>query len=301
MQNMERFFGFKVRINSDLDPEDEAILRARATEIVDVEKIDLSEYYVYLHQLVIKAKEDHFNIAGGLSQRIKKLNIEFHVNEKQRRNNDIRFMNHIIKTGVPEEVRPYFQPDWIGYDIPVGYFAKTSWFQNAIIAFVRKEMRSSHKKIKVIVTTEPTSSFEAILQSKRSVDAATQLDLRFEGSVQLKLPLEGNTSMSDDSKSSSMIFNNYGTVGAFGTNASANDFVQNSAVLNEFGALANHARSVGQLEEAEKIEAAIDAMKQKKTMKAIEYLKKFGGWTLETANKLGMVAASEAIKSAISS
>jgi len=301
MQNMERYFGFRVYINNDLDPEDEKSLRSKALEIVDVDAIDLSQYHVYLHQLIIRSNETHFNISGGLSKRVQKLNIEFHINEKQRRNNDIRFMNYKFKTGTPVEVKPYFQPSWIGYDIPVSYFEKTSWFQNAIIAFVKKDLREHHKKIKVIVTTEPTPEFERALHSHNINDSSTHLDLRFSGSVQLRLPIEHVAIKPSGDSVPMTTYNNFGTVGSFGPNATASDFSQNQQLLVQLEELSRVAKRDGKVSVAADIDSALDAIKEKKNLKALDYLKKLGDWALPKAEKLAMGAAAEAIKVAIGS
>jgi len=72
MQKMSVFYGFHVNINNDLDPEDEKSLKHKASELADLDNIDLHEYNVYLHQLIIKASDTHFRFQGGLSKRVKK-------------------------------------------------------------------------------------------------------------------------------------------------------------------------------------------------------------------------------------
>lgn len=308
MQNMERYFGFKVFVNSELDPADEEILRIKAKEILNIERFSLERYHIYFHQLVIKAKDEHFGFNGGLSKRVNKINIEFHVNQKQRLRKDIEFRNHIIDMGSPKDVKPYFTPDWIGYEVPISYFEGSNWFQNAIVAFVSKVIRKDHKKIKVIVTTTPTSEFLMALRSRSLSDVATQLDLKFERHVQLRLPFDnkryssnGGFSEMAGEKANTHIYINEGTAIAFGENAHAYDFVFGREVISDLRSLLTAAKEESKTSEASELEAAIEAAEEKKKIKVLEHLKNVGAWTIEKAEKLGMAAASEAIKVAINS
>lgn len=300
-QNMEKYFGFKVHLTEDLRPEDEVILRNKAKQIVDVEGIDLNKHHVYLHQLVIKSNSEHFGVDGGLSKRLQKLNIEFHLNERQRESGDIRFMNHVIQTGIPRDVKPSFSPEWIGYEIPISYFQSTNWFQNAIIAFVNKEMQQKKRKIKVVVTVQPLESYLKVLRGDRS-DVSTNLDLRFSKNIQLSLPFASNDAHPSTEKGVYQVnFNNYGNVGAFGTNPTAYDFINNQQLLVELQKLREVALKEGENQVADIIDKFTECANQKKNLKALDYLKKMGEWSADKAEKLGMVVATEAIKIAMKS
>lgn len=304
MQNMQRYFGFKVTINDDLDPADEAILRAQADKIVDMENLDLDRYNVYLHQLILSSEDTHFGIHGGIPGRLKKLNIEFHVNQKQRKSRDIQFFNHVIKTGIPETVRPFFSPTYIGYEIPADYFSEKAWFQNAIIAFVRRELRIDRRKIKVQVTATPTLEFSSVLKDRSKADASTQLDLRFRRDVQLQLPLLNRVNLRGETMSDEKtvkIFNNYGTANVFGEVGSARDIIFDSATLVDLRKLREAALEEGANEEASHISAAVEAASEGKKIKAIDHLRSAGTWAMQAANKLGLVAAETAVKAAINS
>jgi len=207
-------------------------------------------------------------------------------------------MNHKFETSTPEEVKPYFRPEWIGYRIPVRYFAKQDWFQNAIIAFVRKGVRERHKKIKVIVTTSPTPEFKNVLRSQDFAESSTHLDLRFEGEVQLKLPIptehaatEGSTNVTN--------FINIGNAGAFGPNATAYDFSQNHELITDLRNLSLLAAKEGESAIAADINSAAKAIADKQNVKAIDYLKKIADWALPKAESLAMSTTAQIIKNAI--
>ncbi len=304
MQNMERYFGFKVFVSDDLDPEDEKILRTKAKELIDIDGLDLDKYQVYLHQLIIQADAEHFGLRSTLGERVESINLDFYVNEKQRQSGEIRFMNYVVQTRVPEAIKPRFSPGWIGYKIPSEFFSRNDWFQNAIVVFIRKDIRTKHRKIKVVVTATPTKNFTELLRSRRSVDAATHLDLRFRKSIQLRLPFDGapatrpNTTAEQRNAPASLYFINHGNVGAFGNAPIAYEFTNNQSLLKDLQRLHADAVESEEVGEAEKIEAAILSIKDKKNMKAIEYLKSLGEWSLERIEVQGMTAAIEALKGA---
>lgn len=302
MQNMETYFGFKVFISKDLDPADEEILQAQAKRWVDEEKIDLEKYNVYFHQLIISAKEEHFGVGDGLVGRVEGLNIEFHVNLKQRRSQRIQFRNHVIDTSVPHLVKPYFNPDYIGYEIQADYFSDSNWFQNAIIALVDKDLRRDHRKIKVQVTAQPTARFRSVLNDISKADLATHLDLRFEKEVQLRMPFPYDPKKLGEPQPKDVKVVNYinnGVANAFGENAQAGDLVIDKNLINQLGQLAAHARQEGNEDVAKEIEAAIDNASEEKNINFVGHLRRVGIWGLKAAEKLGMGAAEEAIKAAI--
>ncbi len=297
---MERYFGFKIILSSELRPEDEQILRNKAKQLVDVEGIDLNKYHVYLHQLVIKANDEHFGVDGGLTKRLSKLNIEFHVNEKQRESGEIRFMNHIIETGVPKDVKPTFMPQWISYEIPIVYFDNNSSFNNAIIVFINKSVHQKKRKIKVVVTVDPLKSFLPILKKDKS-DVTTNLDLRFAREVQLSLPFsDKETSPRGDSIVSRDTYINLGNVGAFGSSAQAHDFTNNLSFIADMKKLKNIAAREEEDEIEQNINSFLDCVSKKSNIKALNHLKKFGNWALDKTEKLGMIASAELIKRTLS-
>lgn len=304
MQNMERYFGFKVNINDDLDPTDEALLRAHAKKIVDAEGLDLDRYQVYLHQLILAAKETHFGVSGGVPGRLHRLDIDFNVNLKQRRTKQIQFYNHLIGTTTPKTIKPHFSPDKIGYEIPSDYFSKTSWFQNAIIAFVNRDLRPDLRKIKVQVRATPTNEFKTVLQDMKKAQAETHLDLRFQKDVQLRLPMDDIETMKEeidvtDKKRGDTYIVSGGTVYGFGKNVSIGDIVTDARAINGFRDLAAAAEAAGEVQDAQSLSKAADAAEKGDASKAIGHLKRVGKWTLDMASKLGQTAAETAIKAAI--
>lgn len=304
MQNMQRYFGFKVTINDDLSPADEAILRAQAKKIVDAESLDLDRYQVYLHQLILSAEETHFGVSGGVPGRLQSLKISFNVNLKQRKTKEIQFFNHVIDTTVPRTVKPSFSPNKIGYEIPSEYFSRTSWFQNAIIAFVSRELKYDRRKIKVQVRATPTSEFRSVLHDVTKAQSETHLDLRFQKDVQLRLPLGDietmteEVRMSDKDRGDTFIVNG-GTVYGFGKSVSIGDIITDARTVTGLREIATAAEAAGEREEAQILIQAANAATEGNTSKAIEYLGRVGRWTLETVNRLGHTAAETAIKAAI--
>lgn len=299
MQQMEKYFGFRIHITDDLDPEEEMLVRTKAKEYVDLENVEIDKYHVYMHQMTIISQRSHFGFRGGLSDRIELINLDIHVNEKQRNSGEIRFMNYLIQTNVPGSgAKSRFSPTWIGYSIPSSYFENNDWFQNAIVVFVRKDIRAHHKKIKAVVTATPTKDFAENLHSRQMIDAATHLDLRFKKEVQLKLPLFVQSEI-PAKRGNIVAYINNGNVGSMGEGATAFDFENKQSSIQTLRECLVAAQAKGNTEQAGNIEAAIEALESKKNSKAIEYLKKAGLWTLDKAEKVGMVVATEVVKNSL--
>ena len=84
MQNMKKYFGFEVKVSNFLHPEDFSIIKDRLVSFANSEGLDLDQYRVYLHQLVILANESHFGLGGGLPARVENVLLKFSVNYKQK-------------------------------------------------------------------------------------------------------------------------------------------------------------------------------------------------------------------------
>lgn len=183
-QNMERYFGFKVKVSDFLEPSDYKLIRNKVIQFIKESKVDITRYKIYLHQLVLEADSSHFGIGGGLHERISKVLLRFSINQKQRETGDIEFVNYRFNRELNEDVVHFYLPYEIGYTIPAIFFKDRQWFQNVIVTLVRIGMREGHKKIRVKVSVEPTAEYSERLTRKSCVDAMTELDLNFKRVVE---------------------------------------------------------------------------------------------------------------------
>lgn len=180
MQNMEKYFGFKVRVSDFLEPEDYEVIREKVNVLLSKEPNAATQYKVYMHQLVLDVQPSKFGIGGGLAGRVEKILLRFSINPKQRRTGDIKFMNYRFERELAEEVNHYYMPHMIGYTLKPSYFtAEREYFQNTIITLVHVGMREQHKKIKIRVSVEPSAYLLERLADDHRADAETNLDVDF--------------------------------------------------------------------------------------------------------------------------
>ncbi|MCG8039094.1 MAG: hypothetical protein JAZ19_18895 [Candidatus Thiodiazotropha taylori] len=179
MQNMQRYFGFKVMVSDFLEPTDYQLIRNKLSELIDCGKIDVEKYKIYLHQLVLAASTTHFGVSGGIEKRVSNIFLKFCINQKQRRRGDIQFVNHIFSKELREDNRHFYLPYEIGYTIPPNFFAEREWFQNVLVTLVRTGLREDYKKIKVKVSAEPAEGYLESIYRKEKANSETRLDLKF--------------------------------------------------------------------------------------------------------------------------
>ena len=179
MQNMEKYFGFRVRVSDFLEPEDYNVVKNKIAAILAQHAEATTQYRVYLHQLVLEARPTQFGITGGLSARVNNVRLCLSINKKQRRTGDIKFMNYRFERELNEQVSHHYLAHEILYTISPKYFEEHGYFQNTLVTLVRIGMREQHKKIKVRVSVDPTSELVERLNRKEQVDSETMLDIDF--------------------------------------------------------------------------------------------------------------------------
>lgn len=164
MQRLQKYFGFRADLTNDLDPVRLEALEERAAKLSLLHNLDPQEYYLYLHVLRLWAEDSHFGVSGGLSQRVKSLELTFSVNPRQRKSGDIKFLNFEVESSLPPHVKVISHPHEVTFRIDGEYFDSQLSFSNELITFVRKSVRLDHRKIKASVWAEPTPAFAAKLQ-----------------------------------------------------------------------------------------------------------------------------------------
>ncbi len=180
MQNMQRYFGFRVTVSDFLEPQDVRVIQDKITNLAAGGKIDLTKYKIYLHQLSLAADSSHFGVAGGLKGRLSSISLRFSVNQKQRQSGEIQFANHLFDEDIREEVVHRYLQSEIFYKIPVERFERSGVFQNILIALVRVGLREDYRKIKVSVSVVPTNEMVRRLHNPENAAAQTILPLNFE-------------------------------------------------------------------------------------------------------------------------
>lgn len=186
MQNLERYFGFKVILEQQLKGELLTSLKRRAALIAYRYDLDPNEYYVYIHALSIMPDKQHFARNLEIASRLGELRVFFEVNPKQQQNGAIRFCNHLFGDVLEKEVKSICNSTSVTYFVPGLYLEKHLSFKNSLITFVSKSLRNDHRKIKVSVTALPTKIYSERL--KKSAKYVTKLDLDYEKYTPITLP-----------------------------------------------------------------------------------------------------------------
>lgn len=319
MQNMERYFGFRVRVSDFLEPEDYEVVSEKVSSLLARESDAHTQYRVYMHQLVLEASPSKFGVSGGLGGRVSKIRLRFSINPKQRRTGDIKFMNYRFERELHEEVNHYYLPHLIGYTFSPSYFStECDYFQNTLITLVRIGMREQHKKIKIRVSVEPTPQLAEALERADRADAETNLDIDFrkarEFNRQTRLFMNSESLQSTEigleekvKDSMSRTIYNIEKVGTLINEAKGNvesntSFTENPALLDhllhELRALSRSIQDDPPKGVPSTELAVIDAAvgDAPKNAKALEALKTTGRWFGSRAEKLGLSLLTEYLK-----
>lgn len=314
VQNMERYFGFRVKIQDELDPVRIDALKGQAEKIILAYDFNPEEYFVYFHQLSIYPKEEHFGIDGGLASRLKLVEIRFSVNKKQRQKRKIQFFNFLLDMTPSEQVKTTGGADEFTHYIEGSYLAQNLGYRNEIVTFISKKVRDSHRKIKISLTAYPTAQYSEILHRGKNAHL-TQFDYKFQRPIALRAPANvdrmlsctgerrsystgGNTIMTGDTY---LIF---GQSSATGKNATSHG-TTNQQILNNDNDYEQLARELEEIlenlnkedEVSKKIDVAIDAAKTKDDTALRAAIKSAGKRVLDISEKIGTTVAAAYIKS----
>ncbi len=184
MQNLERYYGFRAEVMTLLEPERVEQIRAHAIPILEYKGYNPSEYHIYCHQLRISENPRHWATAFPLHSRVEMLRLTFRVNPKQRKTGSIMFLNWRFGVSVEQQMG-FFSGDvaidggsWdIHYNIRKQFVEGQTTFKNAIVTFVRRDVRSDRRKIKIELIASPTQEHERRLEREQAY-SETRLDLR---------------------------------------------------------------------------------------------------------------------------
>ncbi|GHT90065.1 hypothetical protein AGMMS49545_02320 [Betaproteobacteria bacterium] len=316
MQHMEKYFGFSVKASNFLEAENYAFLKKRIAQFATWEDFDPREYQIFLHQLVIFAKESHFGVGGGLHRRVRNVLLKFSVNKKQRDSGKIRFMNHIFTPALSELVEPAYTPHALYYDIPSEFFVQRRSFQNALVTFIKKGVPEKFKKIKIAVSANATPDFMAVLNGRFCADSITNLDLPFSKAVLFKQQIElvfdneGVINMpkktDNQNTTNNFYINQAGVVAAQSSVEKTNVVNSQQNTLNEHlikelkqlcAQLSIEKDNPNASHEIAIIDGAINELKNGRPYQ--EILSKVSKWVLDKADKIGVTLATEAIKNAL--
>jgi|GEM_PF-2989191 len=312
VQNLERYFGFRIDLTDDLDPLRVEVLMERANQIMALYDYDEEQFHVYLHRVNIsKVKASVSGFSGGLAARLDRLEISFAVNPKQKRSRKIRLFNYLIDEPLDGRVIINKTAHVVAYELPGVYLTEERGFRNEIITFVAKDLRGEHRKIKVTVTPVPSCGYQNHLRYDGA--ASTKIDFRFRKPIVLGRPskrlpssetarlsanddpLEGNTMSVDRT------INIYGNVNSIGDGVHFNlaDPEDVRLLLKDIKRVAELGAREGDLNESETkdLDLAGQSLENGDQKGTLNYIMNGGRKVLGVAEKIGANVLSALIKS----
>ena len=317
MQNIERYFGYKVVLTDKLDPARVSVLKEKAELIMALNAFSEDDFVVYFHQLTLMPNDDHFSNNFQLEEKIKRLDLSFSVNKKQIKNGKIKLYNFLIKDNAePSNYKEFGHAHSINYMIQGSALKGRYGFRNEIVTFVHKELRRDHRKLKVSMACQPTDFFREQLTNQKDMHL-TQLDFKLESKHVHLLKAKTNYSAIPKHKGDMIVNNTYinnGQAGAMGENAKTDNSTFNQQVnsgldLNEMvsalGKLRQAMKATAEDNNIEQDKAlsaitfAEDAAKEGDEAKTLEYLKKGGKWAFEVSEKVGTTVLSAYLKATL--
>lgn len=298
VSNIEKYYGFRFKIEKSIDPIAEESVRLEAKSVFDGSNMDMKDYLIYFHSLIIIADKEHFGFDGGLSSRAEEINIHYLVNPKQVKSGAIKFLNYRFE-GPDEDkiVHKYSNSEMIGFNVDASYFDRNPQFLTYIITYIRKDLREAHRKIKISVSARPTQGYRGVI-SQENLIRDTKADLKYDRPIQLRLPLidtqqRSDTVSDDESNKSSPAVNFYGTVGTVnansgGQNISVND-VKISDIEKDLRQLSGYLASKEKVDEEslQIVDDAITASKDGSEEGLSSAIKKGGEKLLDHTEKIG--------------
>jgi hypothetical protein len=178
MQNVQRYYGFRVDIADALQP----LKGAKRADIIarlqeQSYEYNSEEYLIYVHRLGIHPIASYRGISG-FSARISNMQLTFRVNDKQKRSKKLFFCHTALPPLNEGDVRCFPSKEEIIYDISGTYFNFRTQFETDIITFVSRELRDDHQKVKLHVGVTPTDQFRTKVSSVDGKRSAFDLHYR---------------------------------------------------------------------------------------------------------------------------
>lgn len=303
--NMETYYGFKIEVERSIDPIHERAVRLKAKSICDESGINLDEYLIYFHNIIIIPNREHFGFLHGLSERAEEISIHYFVNEKQIRDGSIKFFNYFFEGPNQKSiVAQYSNANMIGFNIDSSYFDDNPQFMTYIITFIKRNLRSDHRKIKLCVSARPTMRYRSAVSAKNLI-RNTKTDLRYDRPIQLRMPEMPSRRSPKDAVNTGIVNNFHGPVGNANSQVGQqNSMVQSShfpEVLSDLRKLSGHLSGSNKADEStlQDIEDAIVLSRKQDKSKFNELIKKCGNKLLQHTESIGAKALEMYIKTQI--
>jgi len=288
-QNMEKYYGLRIEITEELNPEKLDQLLKIAPDFMRLKGYDPEDYYLYCHQTLIIPDEQHWSKSIPIEERIESLNMKFSVNKKQLpkigsvREGRIHFYNWRCSEtpiedllGMPLGNIGYFPAEYeMKYSLAGEFVGTHGRFRNLILTVIDKNLSLDHRKIKLHISAIPTDKYKSEFKRKsQSYERITGLDCYFEKPIPIEVqnsniqlltpPIEKQESSPSSEKGTTEMLEKYVD---FDLHIDANGHVVASSPEGEAEARIS-------IEQPEEIDLSLELIKNRATDAAL--LKKFG-------------------------
>ena len=183
MQQLERFFGFKVTLGRSITTAAYESHKKAIREALDKAKIDKEDVELYICQVRVDAVEAHFD-PSPLSQKLSTMQIHLGINKKHREEERMYFINNDVKHTLAEVHQPKADKFDLRYLIKGDYFESQNHFHEVVYIVVETSVKPRDRKIKVKFLATPTGPFASKLRNVRV--AKTDMDLELDPRIQLR-------------------------------------------------------------------------------------------------------------------
>jgi hypothetical protein len=199
-QNMEKYYGLRIEITEELNPEKLDQLIKVAPHFMHWKGYDPDDYYLYCHQTSIIPNKKHWSRRIPIEERIESLNLRFSVNKKQlpkvgsESEGRIHFYNWRCSETPIEDLLgmplgkyiEYIPAEYeMNYSLGAEFIKEHRCFRNLILTVIDKRLRLDHRKIKLHISAIPTDEYKSRFKNE-SYERETALDCYFQKPVEVE-------------------------------------------------------------------------------------------------------------------
>lgn len=171
MENIEKYFGLKVIIETSLSNFRLEVLSDRIGRLAHKEGFDISKFDVFYHHITVldsdSSETPEFCKLIPIKERLQCVDLVFMVNKKQTKHGSIKFFNFAVNNNsknvgteiftAEDQIRRQFRPEEI-----IGNNIETE----LITLIDKKYVMDRHKKITLYIQPQPSMSFSKILNTE---------------------------------------------------------------------------------------------------------------------------------------
>jgi hypothetical protein len=184
-QQVEKFFGIRLAIDSYIDKHEYADLRRRLSgRVLEIQEAHKRKVWVYIHKLDITIREKHLGVRS-LEDRLARLDVTIRINQKAKQSGFITFVDPNLAFRPDDEVEIKRRMARISYSLSGAYCARHAGYCDYIATLVADGCPPKFKTLGVTATAYPAAKLKRRIDNLET--ATTKLQFPLTGSIQLAL------------------------------------------------------------------------------------------------------------------